>query len=249
MSRPFGIGVAARNGVTSALLAQKGFGGPEVLEGKYTIFNAFSGEEHYDSLLEELGTRFEVMNLAFKRHSSCSFTHPALDALLKIREEKNLDPDEIEKVNVRFPSRGATLINRAISKSHNMQYVLSVAAYKNGVYSDDILFEQKDPRIWALSEKVDVIFDNELDQFFPTVMSTIIEVETKTGESYTKRVDYAKGSPENPMTREEIREKFLRLATTRIDEEQGRKIIEEINDFEKIKKITDLTELLMTDEV
>jgi len=52
MSRPFGCGIAAQNGVKAALLARGGFGGPEVLEGKYTVFNAFSGEVHVEELLE-----------------------------------------------------------------------------------------------------------------------------------------------------------------------------------------------------
>ena len=58
MSRPLGIGIAARNGVTASLLAEKGFAGPEILEGKYTIFNAYSDNPNADLLLDELGGHF-----------------------------------------------------------------------------------------------------------------------------------------------------------------------------------------------
>lgn len=244
MSRPFGPGIAARNGVTAALLAQKGFGGPEVLEGKYTVFNAFSGEAHYHELFEELGSRFEVMSLAIKQYSSCSFIHPGLDALLKIMDENNVDADQIERINVRFPTSGASLIDGSELKSHNIQYILSVGAYKNQVIIDDILFDQRDPRIWDLSRRVKLIHDDELDRFFPTTMPTIVEVKTKNGEVYEERVDSAKGTPENPMTHTEIREKFKRIAKITVNEELSGDIMKRVDKLEKLGDINELTELL-----
>lgn len=244
MSRPFGPGIAARNGVTAAVLAQKGFGGPEVLEGKYTVFNAFSGEAHYQELLEGLGSRFEVMNLAFKRYSSCSFTHPGLDALLKIMYDNNIEADQIERLDVRFPTSGAKLIDRSELKSHNIQYILSVGAYKKQVIIDDILFNQRDPRIWDLSKRVNLIYDDGLDRFFPTTMPTVVRVETKDGRAFEERVDSAKGTPENPLTHEEIREKFKRIATITVDEELSKEIMREVDDLENLSDINELTDLL-----
>ena len=244
MSRPFNPGIAARNGVTAALLAQKGFGGPEVLDGKYTVFKAFSGEAHRQELLEDLGRRFEVMNLAIKQYSSCSFTHPGLDALLIIMDEKKIDADEIKEIKVSFPASGAFLIDGSELKSHNIQYILSVGAHKERVIIDDILFEQKDSRIWDLSKRVELIYDEELDRVFPTLMPTVVRVETMKGEVFEERVDSAKGTPENPMTNTEIMEKFKRISTITIDEALSRDIMKTVDRLERLGDINELTELL-----
>jgi 2-methylcitrate dehydratase PrpD len=198
MSRPFGVGVAARNGVTAALLASLGFGGPEVLEGKYTVFDAFSGESHLRELLDGFGERYEVMNQTFKRYSSCAFTHPGLDALLKILGENGLQAEEIEGITVRFPASGAKLIDSSELKSHNVQYVLSVAAHRGQVTIEDILFE---------------------------------------------RVDSARGTTENPLSRNEVREKFLFLASTVMEEDRAFEIMDAVDRLEQLSDVHELTEL------
>ncbi|MFQ5710543.1 MAG: MmgE/PrpD family protein [Candidatus Geothermarchaeales archaeon] len=245
MSRPFQMGVAARNGVTSAMLAEMGFGGPEVLEGKYTIFDAFSGERNLEALTRGLGRDFEVMNLAIKRYSCCAFLHPGLDALLNLMDEHEIDPDEIRRITLRYPKSGARLIDNPALRSHSAQYILSVAAYNKRVMIDDILYEKPtDPRIMELSRRVRVAYDSELDRLFPERYPSIIEIETEDGKTLEDRVDHARGTPENPMTRDEIEEKFKALATTTADEERTREIIKVVDGLEKAHSIDELTELL-----
>lgn len=243
MSRPFGCGVAARNGVTAALLAEKGFGGPEVLKGKYTVFNAFSSEKHLEALFSELGSRFEITEQTIKLHSSCAFTHTGLDAFLKIMKDQNLTPSDIIKIDVRFAANGAKLIDASELKSHNIQYILSVAAHKGEVKVDDILFEQTDPSIWELSKKVNLIYDKELEPYFPKTMPTIVTVKTKN-RSFTERVDSAKGTPENPITHNEIKSKYQKLASTTIDKSLTDEIAIKVDELDKLDDIHKLTQLL-----
>ena len=244
MSRPFGCGVAARNGVSAALLAGRGFGGPEVLEGKYTVFDAFSGEDHRVELLDGLGERFEVMNQTFKRYSSCAFTHPGLDALLKVLDENGVEAGEIEGITVRFPASGAKLIDRSELKSHNVQYVLSVAAHKGRVTVEDILFDQRDPAIWDLADRVELVHDEGLDRYFPATMPTVVEVRTRSGEVHEGRVDSARGTPENPMTHAEVREKYRWLAASAVDEGRAMEIEVTVDRLEGLADVEGLTELL-----
>lgn len=244
MSRPFGPGIAARNGVTAALLAERGFSGPEVLEGKYNVFNAFSGKANRHELLAGLGSRFEVMNLAFKRYSSCSFTHPGLDVLIRIMGENCLRSDEIERIDVSFPTSGAKLIDRSELKSHNLQYILAVGAHRGQVMIDDILFPQEDSRILGLSERVNLMYDDELDRFFPATMPTILIVRTRDGRTFTDRTDSARGTPENPMTHEEIEEKFRKMSGITVDEGLSEELMRRVDGLDKLGDINELTELL-----
>jgi len=249
MSRPFQMGIAARNGVTSALLASNGFCGPEVLEGKYNIFDAFSGMSNYEELLEGLGETFQVMELAIKRYSCCAFLHPGLDALLKIMDQNRVKVEEIKKIILKFPRSGAKLIDGSALRSHNAQHILSVAALKRSVRIDDILAgKQGDPEVEELSRRVEVHYDDELDRFFPLRYTSIIILETFRGEKLEERVDFAKGTPENPMSDEEVKEKFHDLTATVIDDGRAKDIIEVVLNLEECQRITDLTTLLSLDQ-
>jgi 2-methylcitrate dehydratase PrpD len=242
MSRPFQMGVAARNGVTSALLAQAGFGGPEVFEGKYNIFTAFSGEQQYEELTQDLGIEFEIANLAVKRYACCAFLHPGLDALLHILEHNNLTGDDIQQIILRFPKSGALLIDNSPLKSHNAQYILAVAAYNKRVMIDDILLDPRDdPKIFELINHVDLVYDAELDQSFPQRYDSIVEVKTKNNQTFQERVNYARGTPENLMTTNEIHDKFHMLTKDSIDEERRNAISTVIKDLENLDYLDELT--------
>jgi 2-methylcitrate dehydratase PrpD len=118
-SRPFNPGLAARNGTTAAYLAHLGFGGPPTpFEGKYDAYNAFSGERHPEALLSEWGKRFYLPELAYKLYSSCSFTHPGLDALLTIARQHKLAASDVQAIVLRFPKSGAHMIDNNELKSH-----------------------------------------------------------------------------------------------------------------------------------
>jgi len=242
MSRPFQMGVAARNGVTSALLAQASFGGPEIFEGKYNIFAAFSGEQQYEELTRDLGTEFEITNLAVKKYACCAFLHPGLDALLHIMENNNLTGDDIQRIILRFPKSGALLIDNSQLKSHNAQYILAVAAYNKRVIIDDILLDPRDdPKIFELINNVDLVYDAGLDQNFPQRYDSIVEVITHRNQTFQERVNYARGTPENPMTTEEIQEKFNILTKGSINEER-RTVISTL--IKRLDGLDDLDELM-----
>src|SRR6266508_3495399 len=126
-SRPFNPGLAARNGTTAAYLAHLGFGGPPTpFEGKYDAFTAFSGSANPNALLDDWGKRFHLPEFAYKLYSSCSFTHPGLDALLGLAADEKLSASDIDRIVLRFPKNGAHMIDNNPLKSHCAQYILPV---------------------------------------------------------------------------------------------------------------------------
>src|SRR5262245_59449876 len=143
-SRPLNPGLAARNGVTAACLARLGFGGPPApFDGRYDAFTAFSGSRNPDALLDGWGERFHLPEVAYKRYSSCAFTHPGLDALLGLVADERLAAAEVERIVLRFPKNGAHMIDDHPLKSHSAQYILPVALVFGRVMIDDILFDRK----------------------------------------------------------------------------------------------------------
>jgi 2-methylcitrate dehydratase PrpD len=209
-SRPFNMGLASRHGVFAAQLAACGFGGPPaIFEGKYPLAGAFTGEWHENELFDGLGERFRIMELYFKLYACCAFIHPALDGLFDVFDSEGIEADAIERMTLRFPKSGYKIIDRNDLRSHCAQYVLALAAYRRAVDFYDILHDQRcDPRIRSLSERVDVIGDDDLDRSYPELYRSILTVRTSGGATYERDVAHPKGSPENPVGECVLRRKF-----------------------------------------
>lgn len=247
-SRPFNHSIAARNGITAAFLAKLGFGGPpDIFEGRYHIFRAFSeeGDWNADHLTRNLGKDFSIMDLAFKKYSCCAFLHPGLDALLHIMETQHLNSSDIEEMVLRFPKNGTELIDGTDLRSHSAQYILPVAAVTRQIMIDDILYDQTvEPEVKRLVERMVVVGDEILDQVFPERYASIVELTTVDGKRFTERVDYAAGTPQNPFTQRDIEEKFYQLCNPILDLSTTKKIMNLVENIEQVEDINGLGDLL-----
>ncbi|TAK22725.1 MAG: MmgE/PrpD family protein [Chloroflexota bacterium] len=251
-SRPFNPGIAARNGTTAALLASLGYGGPpDIFEGRFNIFGAFSEKQPDGSwgrpaeLTRELGEDFLISGFAVKLYSCCAFLHPGLDALLSILQMNPLRPEEIDQIDLRFPTNGTKLIDDNELKSHCAQYVLPIAVKERRVTIDDILQDRRtDPEIGALSGRVRVVADDDLDRTFPERYATIVEVTTRDGRMLSERVDYARGCPENPVTYAEISAKFDTLARPALGAIRATHVKEMVDAVERVPDVGALADAL-----
>ena len=245
-SRPLNPGLAARNGTTAAYLASLGFGGPPTpFEGKYDAYTAFSGERHPDALLDEWGKHFYLPEFAYKLYSSCSFTHPGLDALLAIARQHDLSPADVQGIVLRFPKSGAHMIDNNELKSHCAQYILPVGLVFGGVTIDDILEDRlRHPDVARLRAATRMVADPELDGGWPEVYASIVEVTTSDGRRLSTRVDHARGTMENPLTPDEIHRKYLKLATTVTTAAHAEQIVEAVRQIDRSSEVTRLAALL-----
>jgi len=244
-SRPFNMGLASRHGVFAAHLASCGFGGPPaIFEGKYPLGHAFTGQWDEGALFDGLGDKFKVMELCVKLYACCAFIHPGLDGLLDILDTARLRPDEIRGITLRFPAGGYQVIDGNPLRSHCAQYVLALAAYRGAVDFYDILHDRRtDPGIRALSERVQVIGDRELDRTYPDLYRSIVEVETSAAR-HRRDVTYPKGSPQRPLAPAELRRKFATLTEDVVSAQRRDEITERINRLEELEDIGSLTRLL-----
>lgn len=217
-SRPFQMGMAARNGVTSAMLASRGFGGPiNIFDHGHTVFGAFSRKPSPEHMTRDLGSQFDgIMELAIKPYSSVSFLHPALDLLLGIARDEELAIEDVAAIALRFPSSGTHCIDNNPLKSHCAQYILPVALSREGLQVIDLFNDRRktDKEVARLSGHVTVVKDDELDKGFPNLYETIIELKTRTGRTFSGRGGVARGYPEAPLSDADVQAKFDRLAGT-----------------------------------
>lgn len=247
-SRPYNMGLASRHGVFAAHLASCGFGGPPaIFEGKYPLGHAFTGQWDEGALFSGLGETFKVMEIAIKQYACCAFIHPGLDGLFEIMEQEPVRAADIRRVTLRYPAGGYHVIDGNALRSHCAQYVLALAAYKGAVDFDDILHDRRsDPGIRALSERVGVLGDEELDRTYPDLYRSIIEVETAAGR-YVRDVTYPKGSPQRPLSRDALDRKFARLTADVIGARRRDEITEMVRRLEDVPDVTELARLLRRD--
>ena len=245
-SRPFTPGIAARNGTAAACLARLGFGGPPApFDGKYDVFTAFSGTANPDALTDGWGERFHLPEYAYKLYSSCAFTHPGLDALLGLARDERLAPADVARIILRFPKSGAHMIDGHPLASHCAQYILPVGLVFGRVMIDDILRDrQRHPEVARLSASMELVPDHELDVHYPERYTSIVELSLTDGRTLSRRVDDARGTPQNPLTAEEIRAKYVRLTAPVLPGARRDAIMAAVDGIERARSIVPLAGLL-----
>lgn len=110
--------------------------------------------------------------------------------------------------------------------------MVTIAQFKEEKLSDPVAVD--------LSNRVNFIKHDEINNIYPREFPSIVEIVTNDGQKYEARVDFPKGSKENPMTWEEVQDKFKLHASDMIGEEKSNTIIDIIMHLEDIKDISDL---------
>jgi 2-methylcitrate dehydratase PrpD len=245
-SRSYGIGVAARNGVTAGLLAEMGFGGPRGIFDpmKYNIYDAFSGAMHLEALTRNLGNQFYIERAdGFKQYPCCGDIHSGIDALLAIISEHDLHSDEIAQITHMVKETRRPVIDNNPLRSHCSQYIMALAAVERQIRWDDFLRDRREePAIGAMARRTRLVGAPELADS-PSAPA-IVEVVTTDGLTFRKRVDSAKGRSENPLSQAELEAKFVRLAASAVGEARALEIIATVRRLEELTDIRELIELM-----
>lgn len=214
MLKSFQTGIAARNGVTAALLARAGYlAAPDVLTGRNNLLTPFAGSAAVPAKLEsELGERFEICLTVLKRHASCIQTHAAVDALIDVLAEERLSVEAIHAVDVQLANRAIPRIDGNPLLTHNIQYVMAIAAHERRVIPAHFSerWRSRD-EIWQLAERVSLRGSDDLDASFPDKQGAVVSI-TVGEETFTKRAAEPRGGPTHPLSRAELKDKFVELA-------------------------------------
>jgi 2-methylcitrate dehydratase len=251
--------LAAQAGLIAALMAREGFTGPpEVIEGKEGLADVLTNVTwNADELVRGLGQTFLINRCSFKAFPTEALTHQPITAALRLREEFRLAPADIAEVLVQTTTRGADILSdpskyRPETKEtadHSLPYVVAAALATGHVLPSS--FSQAsltDPVIRALLTRIKVVADPEIDALFPGVKRARITIRTASGESHTAEVDAAKGDPQNPLTDDEVIDKFRANTEAALDPACQERLIEATWDLEDVADIADYMALLVIPE-
>lgn len=240
-------GWPASIGIYAAICAREGITGTKtILEGKIGLLNTWAKRFDLRPLSESLGENWALEKPWRKAHACGGYTHSPLDGMLSIVRKHDLRPTDITRVEVGvtpyiIPIVGPAPANARASK-FSLKYLLSVAAMtRKGIQIEDTEEAQFDRYLKegasALMEKI-VIYPEES---FPHQRYSIVRVLTKGGKEYSERLEHFKGDPENPMTEEEVLDKFRSQVSPVFPGEKAERIISTIY---TLRRAPDLSELI-----
>jgi 2-methylcitrate dehydratase len=220
--------MATRSGVQAALLAQRGYSGPEhSIDGKESFthcFGKFGGKFNMNMLTDNLPRskrdHYKVVDCGMKSFPIEALSHAPLTAMMKIVKEHEINPDEVSEVKVEVIARAADILGdpakyRPTSKEtadHSLPYSLAVGLADGMV--TPLQFKQEridDPKLIPIMDKIKVVPNQEFESLFPKFQPSRVTITLKNGTSHQQRVDVPKGDPRDPMTEEEIAVKFNAL--------------------------------------
>jgi len=251
--KPVHGGAAAKSGIESVLLAQKGIKAAP-LEGDSKIQQGFckivSDEPpRYEKMIEGLGKKYTIEEVYFKPYASCRINQGPAEIALDLKKKHSLTYEEIEDVLIKtyeFAVKRTGSMRTDVNSpftlcQFSMPYAVAGALMYGEVGINQLTEEKiQDPKIHKFASKIRVVPDPELQKIYPTYRPSIMEITTKDGKKLMGRADYAKGDHRNPMTKEELLAKFLDLTKEVIGEKKAKKAIDLVLDIENLDSVEKL---------
>jgi len=249
--------MATQSGVFAALLAEKGYTGPEhVVDGKEGLVHCFGPEWKLKVLTEGLGESWRITQCGMKAFPTEALTHTPISAVLDLVKQHDLKPEQVAKINIRSLARAADILadpskydpRSKETADHSLPYVIAAALVDRQVTPLQFTPEKiMDPTIRAQLKKVEVVADPEIERVFPALQRAIVTIHVADGRELTRQLDYPKGDPRNPLTDREVEEKFEALAEPVLSKAARRRVIDAVWNLEKLESVTELMQLLSED--
>ncbi len=252
MTKPYHAGHAARNGLLAALLAREGLTAAETaLDGRQGLLAAAGGcpGDALAAALEGLGQRWHVLEsgVAVKAYPSCALTHPAIDALLALRQEHDLRPEAIAEIEVAVNrvtpdvlaySAPATALERKFS----MPYCAAAAVALGRV--DLACFEEgevREPAVRALMGRVRMVVDPALPDRLEQHAWSRVTVRLVDGRVLAAPARGARGHHDDPLDDATLRDKFLACAGRVLSRSEAEGVAAQLEHLDAIPDIRVLT--------
>jgi len=254
MTKPFHAGRAAEAGVIAADLAQAGWTATDkILESPRGFFQAHGGGYELDALHGKLGNPWTFMDpgVSIKPHPSGSLTHPGMTKMLELVLEHDIQPGDVEKVDVgtNHNMPNALIHHRPtdeLQAKFSMEFCMAILLLeRRGAlpeFTDEVVNSSD---VKSMISRINFGVHPEAEAAGYDKMTTIIDIHMKDGEVISGRADFGKGSPANPMSYDEVADKFRGCAEfAEWDKGKTEQIIETVRTLEQLKSVRELTSLL-----
>lgn len=243
-------GKAGMNGVIGALLAEKGATSPpDILAHPKGYLAAYSLEPKMDILTRGLGSTWEILQNGIKFYPSILASHSPIGASLEIVQKHQLKANDIESVAVHtyatvkshFSSKD---VQTEMAARLSVPYCVAAALVEGEITHQQFSPEKiKNTEIQRVLGVTEIIADPELSKLYPDKFPAHVVVTLKNGTKLEATHYYPKGDPDNPLTPEELENKFRKNASGFLSASEVDQLLDQINHLENLN-VSDITSLL-----
>lgn len=255
--KPLQAGHPAMGGVLAALLAEKGFvGSGTVLDGPNGLLRALSYKDQWEAgiISDQLGKKWEMMETSIKVHACCRFLGPVVDCALELYN-RGVRPENVAAIvagvcdfSVRmlcYPVERKLRPKTHVDAQFSLPYSVAVAICKGkaGVeeFREEVL---ADSTVLELAKKVRWEVDPLAEAAYPRSYPATLVAELKDGRKLQVHVDFPKGDPENPVTKEELLRKFHLLTERHMSREKRERILDMVWNMDRVEDVNELGDLV-----
>jgi 2-methylcitrate dehydratase PrpD len=244
-------GLAASNGVRSALLAREGLTGPAtMLEGEQGFCRAFGDQANMSALTKGLGTEWEILNVHYKIYAQDGYIQPMTEALERLLLRHKFGPEDVAEIRAgccRFAHEDIVGVIREpkdlTSAQYSANFSLALFLVKGGAgfkeYGEESL---SDPKILALSKRIHTEVDDEIEREWQKARprGARITVKLRSGEKLVEHVPMLRS-----MTAKDVDSKFEQLAAIAIEPDQAARFMAAVHNLDSLRDISVLSSLLV----
>jgi 2-methylcitrate dehydratase PrpD len=227
--KPLHAGKAAMDGLLSATMAAEGLtSSTEIMEGRRGFLAVMSPDPDPGKLIEGLGERWHLLANGYKAYPSGSLTHPAIDAVLSLRAQHDFTPTDVKRVRAMVNSKAATVTGKVdprtgldakFSLVHGVAVALLAPRPRLDHFTDEAAVDRD---IAGMRELVDVVSDGATGK-----RSAAVTVELADGRTVTAHVEANRGTPDNPLSDDDLSAKFTDNAAPRLGSDPAARLLRE----------------------
>ncbi len=236
--------MAVQSGVFAALMAKNGYTGTEaIFEGKEGFMDVFGPDWNVKKLTGGLGEKFKILECCMKAFPTEALTHTHITATLKAVIENDIKPEDIEEVRITAISKAVDIlfdkskyeINSRETADHSLPYCVARAIIDRKIttqsFDDNKLF---DPLLKDIIYKIKGEASEKFEKMFPAKQPSQVVIRTKNNKEYKAYLEYPKGDPREPMTINDLSNKFNSLSAKLLSRDKQEKIKDTIFNCENI---------------
>ncbi|MBC7779778.1 MAG: MmgE/PrpD family protein [Proteobacteria bacterium] len=238
-------GMPAHNGTAAALMVANGFTGVEdIFSGERDFFFTFATDSDRTELVRGLGRDYEVMRASIKRWPVGGPIQGPLQVLDDMIAEHGIEASDVESLTARMPDKELEIVNNREMPDISVQHLLAVMLLDGGIsFATAHSFERmKDPKVLAVRKRIQAVGDPALTDV-QRRWRCVMEIRLKDGRVLEHRTMAAKGSFENPLTRDEEEAKAFDLIGPVLGKRRARSLLDALWNFDRMDNVRKLRRL------
>jgi 2-methylcitrate dehydratase PrpD len=256
-------GLGAHNGILAAQLARTGLTGPSAaLEGKFGYIRIYGRDDFdplWDELTKDLGTTFKILEREVKPYAAWGGSHVAIDAVARILEDGPIDPADVVGIRVGGSNRltfahESTTPESEMAAQYSLPFMTALSVVRGpGSLVDPISLwtpeTLRDKEILRLAAATTLVIDDDLEEIAVATNhygGARVTVTLRDGTQREAVVHHSKGTVENPMTYDEIEQKFRRMSGAVLPTDQVDRVLDLVRSLEKLDDVAELGAALRT---